>query len=58
MYERGRLGKSETGGLTANPLQTRAGSIDPARFGDKIGELEDEVWEQVVLALALVTGSR
>lgn len=43
---------------TANPLQTRAVSIDPDRFGDKIGELEDEVLEQVVLALALVTGLR
>ena len=41
---------------TANPLQTRAVSIDLDRFGDKIGELEDEVLEQVVLALALVTG--
>jgi hypothetical protein len=29
---------------------------DPDRFGDKIGTLEGEVLEQVVLALALVTG--
>ena len=52
---------SELNGLqklsTANPLQTRAVSIDPDRFGDKIGVLEDEVLAQVVLALALVTGS-
>jgi len=41
---------------TANPLQTRAISIDPDRFGDKLGVLEDEVLEQVVLALAVVTG--
>ena len=51
---------SELNGLqklsTANPLQTRAVSIAPDRFGDKIGQLEDEVLEQVVLALALVTG--
>jgi mRNA interferase MazF len=51
---------SELNGLqklsTANPLQTRAISLDPDRFGGKIGVLEDEVLEQVVLALALVTG--
>ena len=41
---------------TANPLQTRAISIDPDRFGNKLGVLEDEVLEQVVLALAVVTG--
>lgn len=41
---------------TANPLQTRAVSSYPDRFGDRIGVLEDEVLEQVVLALALVTG--
>jgi hypothetical protein len=39
-----------------NPLQTRAVSSYPDRFGDRIGVLEDEVLEQVVLALALVTG--
>jgi mRNA interferase MazF len=41
---------------TANPLQTRAVSSNPDRFGDKIGVLENEILEQVVLALALVTG--
>ena len=41
---------------TDNPLQTRAISIDPDRFGNKLGVLEDEVLEQVVLALAVVTG--
>ena len=29
---------------------------DPDRFGNKLGVLEDEVLEQVVLALAVVTG--
>ncbi len=51
---------SELNGLqklsTANPLQTRAVSIYQDRFGAKIGTLENEVLEQVVLALALVTG--
>jgi mRNA interferase MazF len=51
---------SELNGLqklsTANPLQTRAISVGIARFGDKLGRLEDAVLEQVVLALALVTG--
>ena len=29
---------------------------DPNRFGDKLGVLEDEILERVVLALAVVTG--
>jgi mRNA interferase MazF len=51
---------STQNGLTkksvANPLQTRSVSLE--RFAERLGELEEDVLEQVVLALAIVVQLR